>query len=149
MVDRGVGQRRATVCPICGSKDITNWTCPPCTALVGVHRELIRNLQHWRSLYEAMEVPDTLMASDARSYSLWDVGVFYEQRIVVPERMQQSIQYCLFENMIERDAAVRMGISESNPVSEYATIGLTNMLAKACKGELGAYNLASREMVHV
>lgn len=93
-----------------------------------------------------------LVASDAREYSLWDVQTFYDQRIVVPERMQQSIQFCLFENMKERDAAVRMGISSSNPVSEYATIGLTNMLAKAVKGELGTYriNLVHLgEMAHV
>lgn len=104
-----------------------------------MHRELIRNLQHWRSLYEALEVDDVLVASDARSYSLWDVQVFYEQRAVVPPRMQQSIQYCLYENMKEKDAAVRMGISASNPVSEYATIGLTTMLSMASKGELSGY----------
>lgn len=106
-----------------------------------VHRELIRNLQQWRSLYEAMEVPDVLVAADARSYSLWDVHLFYEQRIVVPERMQQSIQFCLFENMKEKDAAVRMGIRPSNPVAVYATIGLTTMLAKALSGDLPGYSL--------
>jgi hypothetical protein len=112
-----------------------------------VHRELIRNLQHWRSLYEAMEVDDVLVASDSRSYSLWDVQTFYEQRIVVPDRMQQSIQFCLFENMKEQDAAVRMGIAATNPVSVYATIGLTTMLAKASKGELPGYvvSLTQRE----
>lgn len=104
-----------------------------------MHRELIRNLQHWRSLYEAMEAPDILMASDTRSYSLWDVQVFYEARTIVPDRMQQSIQFCLYENMKERDAAVRMGIAPSNPVSVYATIGLTTMLAKATSGELPGY----------
>lgn len=140
-----MGQFRATVCPICGSDDITNWTCPPCTSLVSVHRELIRNLQHWRSLYESMEVADELVASDARSYSLWDVQSFYEQRTVTPERMQQSIQFCLYENMKESDAAVRMGISASNPVSVYATIGLTTMLTKATKGELATYRIDIRD----
>lgn len=135
-----IGQFRATNgCPICGSPDNGKWTCTPCTSLVGTHRELIRNLQHWRSLYEALEVPDVLMANDARSYSLWDVQVFYEQRVICPDRMQQSIQFCLFENMKERDAAVRMGIRPSNPVSVYATIGLTTMLAKAVRGELPGY----------
>lgn len=106
-----------------------------------MHRELIRNLQQWRSLYEAMEVDDVLVAPDTRSYSLWDVQAFYEQRRVVPDRMQQSIQYCLFENMKEKDAAVRMGIAPSNPVAVYATIGLTNMLAMASKGELSGYTI--------
>lgn len=108
---------------------------------MGVHRDLIRNLQQWRSLFESLDVPDVLVASNAQSYSLWDVEVFYAQRVVVPERMRQSIEYCLYENMKERDAAVRMGISASNPVSEYATIGLTTMIAKAVKGELPGYTL--------
>jgi hypothetical protein len=119
---------------------------------VGVHRELIRNLQHWRALFEADEVPDVLVASDSRSYSLWDVTRFYEHRVVVPERMQQSIQFCLYENMKEQDAAVRMGVKRSNPVSVYATIGLTNMLAKATTGELSGYTIdldGALEVAHV
>lgn len=116
-----------------------------------MHRDLIRNLQQWRSLFEAMEVPDVLMAPDARSYSLWDVQIFYEHRTVVPERMRQSIQYCLYENMKEKDAAVRMGIKATSPVSEYATIGLTNMIAKAVRGELPGYilTLTELEVAHV
>ncbi len=104
---------------------------------MSVHRELIRNLQHWRSLYEAMEVPDTLVsAENGQSYSLWDVQIFYAQRTIVPARMQQSIQYYLFENLKESDAALRMGIAPTNPVGVYATIGLTTMLSRAVKGEL-------------
>lgn len=112
---------------------------------MSVHRELIRNLQHWHSLFEADEVPDVLVASDSRSYSLWDVIFFYEQRLVVPLRMQESIQFCLYENMKEKDAALRMGVKASNPVSVYATIGLTNMLAKATQGELSGYTIALDE----
>lgn len=134
-----IGQFRATKCPCCGDKPLTNWTCGPCTDLVGVHRELIRNLQHWRSLYEAMEVPDEMVSATGISYSLWDVTLFYEQRTVCPPRMQQSIQFCLFENMKEKVAAQRMGISASNPVSVYATIGLTTMLTKATQGDLAGY----------
>lgn len=106
---------------------------------------MIRNLQHWHSLFEADEVPDVLVASDSRSYSLWDVIFFYEQRLVVPLRMQESIQFCLYENMKEKDAALRMGVKASNPVSVYATIGLTNMLAKATQGELSGYTVALDE----
>lgn len=139
MGEGALGQRRATACPICGSTNITNWTCPSCTELVAVHRELIRNLQHWRSLFEIGEVSDVLVASDSRSYSLWDVQTFYVERRVTSPRQQQSIQFCLYENMKEKDAALRMGISKSNPVSEYATIGLTAMLGMATRGELSGY----------
>jgi hypothetical protein len=100
---------------------------------------LVKNLQSWRSQYEALAVPDVLVASDARSYSLWDVQRFYERRVYLPDRMQQSIQFCLYENMKERDAAERMGISKSNPVSVYATIGLTTLVTQAARGEISGY----------
>lgn len=86
-----------------------------------------------------MEVPDVLVASDSRSYSLWDVQLFYEQRVTLPPRMSESIQFCLYENMKERDAAVRMGIAPTNPVSVYATIGLTTLLTQATRGEIPGY----------
>lgn len=134
------GQRRANgICPICARFHGGRWNCPSCTILVNIHRGLIRNLQHWRSLYEAMEVSDVLIAANGHSYSLWDVQRFYEARIVTPHRQQQGIQFCLYENMKEKDAALRMGISASNPVSEYATIGLTTMIAMATRGELHGY----------
>lgn len=145
-----LGQFRATICPICGGPPVTNWTCAPCTTLVSVHRELIRNLQQWRALYEAMEVPDILVAANGLSYALWDVEVFYQQRTACPDRQRESIRYCLYENMKERDAAVRMGISASNPVSVYATIGLTTMLLKASQGELPGYviEIPTMEAIH-
>jgi hypothetical protein len=102
---------------------------------------LVRNLQQWRSLYEALEVPDILVANDGRSYSLWDSERFYEYRFVVPDRMRQSIEWYLYENMLESDAAIQMGISPTNPVGTYATIGLTTMISKAMKGELAHYRL--------
>jgi hypothetical protein len=108
---------------------------------VSVHRELVRNLQQWRSLFEAMEVSDHLTATDGHEYSLWDIEVFYSQRVVAPERMQQSIQFCYFENMKESDAAIRMGIAPTNPVSVYGTIGLTTMLTMASTGTLRGYEV--------
>lgn len=105
-----------------------------------MHRELIRNLQQWRSLYEALEVPDVLVsAEDGLEYSLWDVQRFYAYRIIVPDRMRQSIEWYLYENMKEADAAAAMGISPTNPVGTYATIGLTTILAKAAEGALPGY----------
>lgn len=119
--------------------------------MVSVHRELIRNLQQWRSLYEAMLVPDILIAEDSRSYSLWDAEKFYGYRTVVPERMRQSIEWYLYENLKESDAALQMGIAPTNPVGTYATVGLTTMLSKALKGELPGYrlDLATEVPTHV
>lgn len=87
-----------------------------------------------------MEVPDELV-SGARSFSLWDGIRFYDARVILPERQQQSVQYCLYENLKEKDAATKMGISPTNPVSIYATIGITTMLASASLGEVPGYRL--------
>lgn len=102
-------------------------------------------------MFEADEVPDMLVAHDRKEYSLWDVQTFYEHRVILPDRQQQSIQFCLYENMKERDAAVRMGIKPTNPVSIYATLGLTALLVKACAGDLPGYtyDLSAREHSYV
>lgn len=87
-----------------------------------------------------MEVPDELFSGD-RSFSLWDGLRFYDARVILPERQQQSVQYCLYENLKERDAALKMGIKDTNPVSVYATIGITTMLASATAGEIIGYHI--------
>lgn len=85
-------------------------------------------------------MPDVLVSADnACEYSLWDVTRFYGFRVELPERMSQSIEYCLFDNMKEKEAAVRMGIKATNPVSVYATIGLTTLLARAVVNDLPGY----------
>ena len=125
-----MGQFRAATCPLCDTTDKPGkWTCAACTELVGVYRGLIKNLQAWHSLYEALEVPDVLLASNGIEYCLWDVDLFYETRSLLAPQMKTSIELCLFENLLERDAAVQMGLSASSPVLIYATIGLTHMLA--------------------
>ena len=82
-----------------------------------------------------------MLISGDREVSLWDALTFYEARTILPERQQQSIQFCLYENMKERDAAVRMGIGPTNPVSIYATIGLTSMITFAVQGEILGYRI--------
>lgn len=146
-----MGQFRATRCPLCEEDNKpSKWTCKRCTRIVDIHRDLIRNLQHWHSLYEAREVPDSF-TSGGTEYSLWDVWTFYEARVILPERQRTAIQYCLFENLVEKAAAVRMGIAPSNPVGIYATIGLTTLLQKSLAGELPRYaiTLDQQEPVRV
>jgi len=131
-----LGQLRSKQCPICDGANGGKWTCPPCTAEVNRYRELIRNLQSWRSLFEALEVPDILRSeTTGREVSLWDIEYFYEQRSRLPEQMRVAIELCLYENVLERDAAKRMGTSETNPVAVYATVGLTKLLRLARNGE--------------
>lgn len=92
-------------------------------------------------MYVAGEITDVLLANDQREYCLWDVQRFYVARTTLPDRQSMSIQFCLFENMKEREAAVRMGIKASNPVSIYATIGLTSLLQRAISGDLYGYSV--------
>jgi hypothetical protein len=132
---------RARSCPICDGENDGRWTCPRCTPVVNVHRELIRNLQSWHSLYEALEVPDILVASDGRSYSIWDIDLFYGQRSCLPHQMGRAIELCLYNNVLERNAAVLMGVAPSNPVAVYATVGLTRLLSQAYTGDLPGYRL--------
>lgn len=110
--------------------------------MVTVHRELIRNLQHWRALYEADEAPDVLTAGDGVEYCLWDVEKFYAARRSLPERQQMTIQMNLYEDRSEKDCAKEMGIGLNNPVAMYGTVGLTRLLAKAVSGEIEGYFVA-------
>lgn len=110
--------------------------------MVTVHRELIRNLQHWRALYEADEAPDVLTAGDDVEYCLWDVEKFYAARSSLPERQQMTIQMNLYEDRSEKDCAKAMGIGLNNPVAMYGTVGLTRLLAKAVSGEIEGYFVA-------
>lgn len=109
--------------------------------MVNVHRELLRNLQHWHSLFESSEIPDTLVAANLQSYCLWDVDLFYAQRYRLPDRQRSSMELCLYQNVAERDAAVQMGIAETNPVSMYATVGISRLLGWAVRGELAGYRI--------
>lgn len=134
MVGRGsnrVGQFRNIECPLCGTTDKTGkWTCKSCTHLVAVHRGLIKNLQLWHSLFEAQQVPEVLMVAEGVEYCLWDADSFYATRIILAPQQRTAIELCLYQNMLESDAAIKMGISSSCPVLVYATIGLTYMLAE-------------------
>lgn len=126
---------------MCGGPNRGRWTCDHCTPLVNVHRELIRNLQHWKSLFIDHQVEDVLVAADRRSYCLWDVESFYARRIVLPERQRQSLELCLFQNFTEAVAAEKMGVSITNPVAMYATVGLSRLLSMAMTGEIPGYSI--------
>lgn len=95
-----------------------------------------------------MAAPDILVSGD-REISLWDAITFYQARIVLPDRQQQSLQFCLYENLKEKDAAVRMGILSTNPVSIYATIGITTLLGLALTGDIFGYYLDPLEVFSV
>lgn len=98
-------------------------------------REVLRNYQSFQSIFETDGV-DTLSGPDGFQISLWDVEYLVKNLSLLPPRQRQAIQFCLIENMKETDAAVRMGVSPTNPVSMYATSGLTKLVALARAGAL-------------
>jgi hypothetical protein len=131
-----MGQLSAKACPVCGGENGGRWTCDPCTKTVAVMRGLVRGLQQWRSSLEAMEVAETIADPTGRTWCLWDVERFYAYRRQLPERMQTAIELMLYQGMFERDVARSMGISESNPVGVYVTVGLVRLLAMTRAGSL-------------
>lgn len=94
---------------------------------VGVLRELFRNLHLFRIIYE-QEGIDVLKGPEGEQYSLWDIEALYARASELPPRQREAIELCLIENMRERDAAVKMGVSETNPVASYATVGLQKLV---------------------
>jgi len=126
-------------CPICGGHNGGRGTCAPCSKTVNTFRNLIRNLQRWRSLYEADASADVLCGPDGREWLLWDIERFYEYRRVLPEQQRRCIELFLYENHFERETAEKMGVgkgSQHTSVAIYATVGLIKLLSLARDGEL-------------
>lgn len=102
---------------------------------VGVLRELMRNLIPFRTLYEDTG-QDTIIGPDRVEYSLWDLERLYESLFLLPPRQAEAIELCLVRQYRERDAAVAMGVSETNPVAMYATDGLKNLIRMVESGQI-------------
>ena len=90
-------------------------------------RECFRQLQQWRSFYESDGV-DTINTPEGDEISLWDIDYLYNQLHRLPKRQREAIELYLVQNMRESDAAVAMGVSPTNPVGIYATVGLNKLV---------------------
>lgn len=101
-------------------------------------RELIRNLQSWRALYEAYGI-STIVDHDGTEYELHDVEYIYGCRKLLSVRQGQAIEYFLFHNIREQDVAEMMGVSKTNPIAIYATQGLVRLCTMINSGELARY----------
>lgn len=95
---------------------------------VATLRELLRNLQVFRSYHESDGL-DTIRDHNGNEWCLWDIEYLYAQRSRLSPRQSEAIELCLFQNMTERAAAVSMGVSPTNPVAMYATDGLRKLVA--------------------
>lgn len=110
---------------------------------VRVLRELLRYLIEWRSLYEAEGI-DTLTAPDGAVYNLWDIEALYARVPELPLRQRQAITYYLVNNIMERDVAVMMGVSITNPIAMYATSGLERLVEWANDGTMVRFRRRGR-----
>jgi hypothetical protein len=98
-------------------------------------RELFRQLQAWHSIYESDGV-DVITGDLGVQICLWDIDYLYTQLYRLPKRQHEAIELYLVQNMREADAAVAMGVSETNPIGIYATVGLTKLIDMIDAGEL-------------
>ena len=112
---------------------VVYWSAMPLD--VGTLRELFRNLQAWHSTYESDGV-DVITGPDGEEICLWDIDYLYSQLWRLPKRQREAINLYLVENMRESDAAVTMGVSATNPIGIYATVGLGKLIDMINAGEL-------------
>lgn len=101
-------------------------------------RELFRNYLAFRAAYEEAGL-ETITAPSGREWSIWDLDYLREQFCRLTRPQQQAITLCLIHNLRERDAAVAMGVSPTNPVAMYATLGLQRLLDMVDAGELDRF----------
>lgn len=109
------------------------------TIQVGLLRELFRNLVAFRNLYEDTG-QDIITGPEGIEFSLWDLEHLYEHLHLLPTRQAQAIELCLVGQFKEREAAVIMGVSITNPVAMYATDGLKNLVRMIDARELRAFS---------
>ena len=101
-----------------------------------VLREFIRHLQEFEALFQTEGI-DSLNGPDGASYSIFDLRRLYDIRheLLSPQRAR-AIEYFLYADMREQDAALAMGLSRETPVAIYATQGLKQLAAAWTDGIL-------------
>jgi predicted DNA-binding protein (UPF0251 family) len=101
-----------------------------------VLRELFRHLQEFEVLF-LTEGIDSLTGPDGTIYSLFDLRHLYDIRdeLLSPQRAR-AIEYFLYRDMREQDAAAAMGLSRETPVAIYATQGLKQLAQAWSEGIL-------------
>lgn len=114
-------------------------TAVPADPAISELRELFRNLQEFRAAFEISGV-DEIVTPTGRRWTLWDLEYLLAMGDrYLTLRQRQVITLCLVHNMREKDAALRMGVSETNPVMMYATLGLRRLLDLVDNGVLDRF----------
>lgn len=105
---------------------------------VRLMRGIFRNLQYFRSIYE--ETGQETITHDDITLNLFDMEKLFEYRSFLSRRQKQAIELFLQQDIREKDVAVMMGVSETNPVAIYATQGLKRMYEMIEQGIIPGYD---------
>lgn len=99
-------------------------------------RELFRHLQEFEALFESEGI-DALIGPDGTIYSIFDLRRLYDKRYeLLSLQRARAIEFFLYLDLREQDAAEAMGLSRETPVAIYATQGLKQMSAAWAEGLL-------------
>lgn len=111
-------------------------------------RSLFRFLQEFRSLYETKGI-DEIVSPSGSSWSLWDLEYLYRQaQTLLTDSQYTAIRLFLVEDHRERDAAELMGVSPTNPVGMYATLGLKKLVEFIETGGLVRFRSQAQDWQH-
>lgn len=114
-------------------------TAVPRDPAISELRELFRHLQEFRAVYQETGV-DEIVTPYGRRWTLWDLEYLLTMSDkYLTHRQRQVITLCLVHNMREKEAAEVMGVSRTNPVMMYATLGLRRLLDLVDSGMLDRF----------
>lgn len=115
-------------------------TAVPANPRVSELRDLFRYLSDFRATFEATGL-EVITTPYGNTWSLWDLEYLYRiacERLT--KRQQQAITLCLIHGVREVDAAEMMGVSITNPVMMYASLGLQRLIDMIDYGEIDRFN---------
>lgn len=113
-------------------------TAVPANPRVSELRDLFRHLSDFRATYETTGL-DEVTTPYGQTWSLWDLEYLLRSTDRLTLRQRQAITLCLVHGVKESDAARLMGVSPTNPVMMYATLGLQRLLDMVDAGDLGLF----------
>jgi len=114
-------------------------TAIPANPRVSELRDLFRHLADFRAVYEDTGLEE-VRTPLGNLWSLWDLEYLLQVTERLTLRQRQVITLCLVHGVKESDAAEMMGLSRTNPVMMYASLGLQRLLDMIDCGELERFN---------
>lgn len=119
-------------------------TATPANPRVTELRELFKQLLAMRATFEETGLEEVVSAA-GNVWSIWDLEYLLRATRRLTQRQQQAITLCLVHGVREKQAAVAMGVSVTNPVMMYATLGLQRLLDMIDAGELPRFREHPRD----